>query len=141
MIQVFVDRFMGRKDSIKKELLKGHPENYLSLVKMLVNNLSDEESIVYGEFDPSKERITEIDHGNYTGTLLYIVANKDYDPDKYFSIRVNYGSCSGCDTLQSIEQDYVYDWENPESSKIVTESQAEDYLTLMLHMVQSMKEV
>lgn len=48
-----------------------------------------------------KDRITEINHGDYQGTLIYAVAEQGYQPSNYIYCSVYYGSCSGCDALQS----------------------------------------
>lgn len=50
------------------------------------------------------DRITEIDDGDYTGTLLYVIPFDVCTPchNEYFMTYVEYGSCSGCDILQSI---------------------------------------
>lgn len=48
--------------------------------------------------------ISEIDNGDYQGTLLYLIPFDTYQPDEsdYLMTYVGYGSCSGCDTLLSI---------------------------------------
>ena len=53
--------------------------------------------------------IYEIDDGDYQGTILYIIPFNTYQPNEheYLMTYVGYGSCSGCDTLQSI-QDYSH---------------------------------
>lgn len=50
-------------------------------------------------------RITEIDDGDYQGTLLYVIPQYTYQPCEYEYLMtyVSYGSCSYCDTLQSIQ--------------------------------------
>ena len=49
--------------------------------------------------------ITEIDNGDYQGTLLYLIPMDTYQPnrDEYFMTCIEYGSCSCCDTLQGIQ--------------------------------------
>ena len=54
----------------------------------------------YGDPDPN--RIHEIDDGDYQGTLVYVIAAKDYQPDDYWYVKIGYGSCSACDTLEAI---------------------------------------
>jgi hypothetical protein len=49
---------------------------------------------------------------------------------------VGYGSCTVCDTLQSIQWD-DYDYEDPD--KEPTEGQVKDYMTLCLHLIQQMR--
>ena len=47
--------------------------------------------------------------------------------DNYWYVKVNYGSCSGCDTFQSIR---MY------SDEPLTKQEVDDYMTLCLHIVQ-----
>jgi hypothetical protein len=78
------------------------------------------------------ERMTVIDDGNYQGTKLFIIPKDTYQPsvDDYITTHTYYGSCSGCDTLQSI---CGYDYGLP------TEEQVKLYMTLALHLVQKLK--
>jgi len=127
VIQVFVDRFMAAKPAFEAALRDGHPTGYEELVKRVVAVVG--EGNEYEEDLPDVDRITVIDHGNYQGTLLFIVGAKGYQPSTYWAIYVSYGSCTGCDTFEAIKG---YDDEAP------TEEQVRDYWTLMLHMVQAM---
>lgn len=125
MIQEFVDRFMLAKQEMVAALELAHPESYDDLVSRVVKVCAGE---AYYEV-PDADRITVIDHGEYQGTRLYIIAAQGYQPSIYWFIFVSYGSCSVCDTFLSIRD---YDDEHP------TSKQANEYWTLMLHMVQSM---
>lgn len=51
------------------------------------------------------DNITEIDNGDYQGTLLYLIPFDTYQPNEYeyFMTHTGYGSCSGCDTLLSLQ--------------------------------------
>jgi hypothetical protein len=128
MIQKFVKRFMDAKQTIEAELRTADPEDYDALVKRVVQVIANEDDYE----TPSVDRITVIDHGDYQGTRLYIIAASCYQPSRYWSIFVDYGSCSGCDTLESLK-DYS---DGPPDDK-----QVNGYWTLMLHMVQSMREL
>jgi len=123
MIQKFIDKFMEQKAVIQKQFEEAHPESYLAIVKAVVRVIGDDE---YGNPDP--ERIHQIDDGDYQGTLVFIIAEMGYQPCTYWSVMVGYGSCSGCDTLQSISG-YSDDKPSPE--------QVKDYMTLALHIVQA----
>lgn len=131
MIKEFVDKFMSSKDKLKARFAKKHPKNYKEIVKAVVEILHDEDD--YNSPDPG--RITQIDHGEYQGTLLYVIASGDYQPSDYWYVMVWYGSCSGCDTLQDIQDNY------PNYSEIPTEKQIDDYMTLALHIVQRLKKM
>lgn len=79
-------------------------------------------------------KIHEIDDGDYQGTLIYLIPYDTYQPDKneYIITFVEYGSCSGCDTLLGISN---YDEGKP------TNEQVRDYILLALHMLQNCKEL
>lgn len=117
MIQEFVDKVIAGKDALMALFLKDEPQNYLEVVEAVVATIG-------GDLD--KDRIHEIDDGEYQGTLAYLIAKKGYQPDGYWFTKVYYGSCSGCDTLQAILD---------EPDAIV---RAKDYWTLALHIVQNM---
>jgi len=126
MIQRFVDLFMAAKPQMLAALGEKHPEDYDDLVRRVVATCANTEDWR----SPDPERITVIDHGEYQGTRLYIIGGSGYQPSEYWSIFVDYGSCSGCDTFEAIKS-YTDDPPTPE--------QVNDYWTLMLHMVQSMR--
>ena len=127
MIQKYVDRFMERKDAIRKQFSKKLPDSYLDVVTAVIKEISDADE--YRDLDSS--RIHLIDDGDYQGTLLFIIAATGYQPNDYWYVKVDYGSCSGCDTLQSIL----------EYSSEVTEGKLDELMTLALHIVQGLKEM
>jgi len=129
MIAEFVTRFDAKREELRAQFKACRPDNYAALVRTVVEAIQGE----YGSeqsLDP--ERIHEIDDGDYQGTLLFVIAAQGYQPSTYYAAAVSYGSCSGCDTLQSIGE---YSEEPP------TDAQANEYLTLALHVVQNLKEV
>lgn len=125
MIKEFVELFMSNKQKLEDVFAEAHPDNYKSIVKAVVSVLNDGR---YGA--PDHERIHEIDDGDYQGTLVYIIAETGYQPSEYWYVKVGYGSCSGCDTLEGIRE---YSSDKP------TAEQVRDYMTLALHIVQGMK--
>lgn len=127
MIQLFVDRFIANKPQLEALFTKAHPEDYKSLVAAVVTIISSDD---YGDLD--FERVHQIDDGDYQGTLLFVIAAKGYQPSNYWAVKVSYGSCSGCDTLQDI-RDY--------SDDPPTKEQVDKYMTLALHIVQELKEI
>jgi hypothetical protein len=128
MIQPFVDKVIDTKEQTILSFQEKVPESYAGLVDTLIDILSADGE--YGSPDP--KRITCIDRGDYQGTMLFIIGDNCYTPNTYWSIFVNYGSCSGCDSFEAIR---------PWSSDPITIEIATKFWTLMLHMVQSMKEV
>ena len=129
MIRKFVDIFQEHKNEIREQFAKKHPEEYEDIVKIVVKAIA--------KYDDKRtlnaENIHVINDGDYQGTLLFLIPKDDYQPDIYFYIFVDYGSCSGCDTLQSIYYDHC--------GEIPTEQQVNDYMTLALHIVQSIKQI
>lgn len=125
MIKKFVERFMSNKQKLREHFAAGHPDDYKGVVEAVIRNISSGE---YGE--PCAERIHLIDDGDYQGTLVFVVAAYGYQPDDYWFVKVGYGSCSGCDTLQAIAE---------YSSTPPTENQIDQYMTLALHIVQGLK--
>lgn len=128
MIQEFVDRFMEKKSEIAAVFSAKHPEEYIDVVRAVVSALHDPNS--YRSIDPN--RIHQIDDGAYHGTLVFVIAENGYQPDVYWYVKVNYGPCSGCDTLLAISN---YSDEKP------ADTQVNDYMTLALHIVQGLKKM
>lgn len=122
MIQKFVEAFEKNKAAIREHFEKETPQRYFDVVKNVIAHLN-----TGGYSDPDPERIEEIDHGDYQGTLLYVIGGRGYQPDNYWYVKVSYGSCSGCDTLQ-----YILDY---------SENVVDELMTLALHIVQELKEM
>lgn len=110
---------------------KHHPDCYIDVVKCVVAalHMRGEE---YSDSYPDADRIHEIDDGDYQGTLLYVIAAAGYQPNEYWYVKVCYGSCSGCDTLQEI-RGYK---DGPPSKE-----QVDQYMTLALHIIQGLKKM
>ena len=81
------------------------------------------------------ERITEVDDGGYQGTLLLIAPFDTYQPCHYEYVLtyVDYGSCSGCDTLLAINSHSYGD--------LPTAEQVKEYLQLALNMLQAARPI
>jgi hypothetical protein len=71
-----------------------------------------------------------VDYNGYSGTQLFVIASTE-NSRNYWITKCEYGSCSVCDTLQAIH--------SSNSNDDVTDQQANDYLTLALHLVQNME--
>lgn len=112
--------------------------DYKSILKALTTHVLNAEiddwAIENGWRKLNVDRITEVDDGDYQGTLLYLIPLDVYQPSEwdYLWTSVGYGSCSGCDTLQAIEVEGV-------ESRFPTEGQLRDYMMLALHLLQNMK--
>ena len=117
---------------------------YADLVQLVVKyilNDGKEEEYDTGEWD--ENNITEVDNGDYQGTLLYLIPAKTYQPcaNEYLITFVDYGSCAGCDTLIGIQTSIPYHGycESDEQFAILKRKTIEDFMTLCLHLVQHMK--
>lgn len=132
MIPEWVEAWEKAKPAIRKEFeSRKCPSSYEEIVKIVIGKMFEADN--WG--DPDKDRIHVIDDGNYQGTLLFVIASSGYQPDKYWVLKVSYGSCSGCDTLAAIDKDG--DW----NSGLTSPGQVGDLMTLALHIVQSAKEI
>lgn len=96
---------------------------YEYLVQLVVNK------ILGGEWD--SEHITTINNGDYQGTLLFLIPRVTYQPSEseYLMTYADYGSCSGCDALQAI-QDHIDESLRPE--------QVNDFMTLCKDLITNM---
>lgn len=129
MIREIVKQWDERKGELAKWLAYNHPASYQDLLTQLVT-LVLHGDVKYGR-RLNETAIHRIDDGHYQGTEIFLIPLETYQPDAddYVWLDNSYGSCSGCDTLQSISG---YSGNPP------TVSQIEAYMTLALHMVQRM---
>ena len=132
MIRSFVDRFMASKSLLEKHFRGNPPHSYGELIKALVIVLDN-------ELDP--EKIHEINDGDYQGTLLFVVGAKRYQPSDYWFTTVRYGSCSGCDTLKRVIEDFEMGVTDNEDSATLLDSMVKDMMTLALHIMQNFKKM
>lgn len=131
MIELAVKNWELNKHKIEGYLKANHPDEYLDLVKLVIENITSEDDDY--NFNPDPTRIHTIDDGDYQGVLLFVIAAKGYQPSKYWYVAIYYGSCSGCDTLQDIR------YSGTEYDAPANETQLKDYMTLCLHIVQQLK--
>lgn len=128
MLKSFVQKWDSNKDKLRDVLSrKTNNIDYKTLVELTFEVIYNE-----GTNDAGLDikSITEIDNGNYQGTLLYLIPFDYYQPDAcdYLMTYVGYGSCSVCDTLKSI-----LDWdedEDEDEDKLLTSKQVDELMTL-----------
>ncbi len=127
MIREFTDKFVAAEAAVKERIRETPPGDYESIVRIVIETISNGEA-EYGDREwPDPERIHSIDDGDYQGTLVFVIAATGYQPYTYWCTLVSYGSCSGCDTLQAIR---CY------SDEPLDDEQVQDYWTLALHVAQ-----
>ena len=115
---------------------------YQDLLTLIIENVLNPgmqpEHLHYKGFKPDagspwQTKVTEIDDGDYQGTLIFAIHMNSYQPDahEYMFTFVEYGSCSGCDTLQGIQsEDFLAN---------CRKMAIDDYMTLCRHMVSNFK--
>lgn len=134
MIQQLVAMWNEKKGVLESWLQEKHPESYEDLFTKLIAlvlNETVEGRYTHAVIDPTS--ITVLNHGSYQGTQIFLMALTTYQPDAddYLWMDNYYGSCSGCDALQSIQ---AFKWtEKPD------EEQVEAYMLLALQMVQRIR--
>lgn len=128
MIQTFVKAWDERGTAFRDKFKTAHPEDYKAIVRAVIEVLSK----VYEYGSPDPERIHTINDGDYQGTLVFVVGAEGYQPDRYWAVKVSYGSCSGCDTLEAVRG---YSDEPP------NDEQLKEYETLGLHIIQGLHEI
>lgn len=130
MLKFCRDKWYENKDKLETAIKNDVNLNsceYSYLVEMIVKYiLNPSIEAEWEKFDA--DAITVIDNGDYQGTILFMIPRKTYQPSEYDYLLtyVNYGSCSVCDTLLSIQ-----DWK----TGLPTESQIKDYMTLCKDLV------
>lgn len=100
-VKYCLDCWNKNQQSLREQLEKDASLNsceYEYLVKLVTRY------ILGKEWDA--ENIIVVDNGDYQGTLLFLIPRDTYQPseDEYLMTYVGYGSCSGCDTLQAIQE-------------------------------------
>lgn len=136
MIQILVNRFDANRESLRQGFLVAYPDSYVGIVKATIAAITSEEDYDDDDLNLDPTRITVIDHGDYQGTILFVIAAKGYQPSRFWTVDISYGSCSYCDTFQAITDNDSRDYDDREHP---TETQANEYLTLALHIVQRIR--
>ena len=105
MIKICKEKWAKNEKVLKNALMRDFAYrldscDYEYLVKQVVKYILNTEK---EEWDI--DNIVVINDGDYQGTLLFIIPRLTYQPSEhdYIMTHVNYGSCSGCDTLQAIQ--------------------------------------
>lgn len=113
MIKILVELWDKNKNRLEQALRTYENIEYIdykTLVKVTFDNIYNYDNAIYVSSIKylDCDNLTEIDDGDYQGTLIYLIPFKTYQPSEYEYLMtyVRYGSCSVCDTLLSIT-DYI----------------------------------
>lgn len=135
MIKKFVKAWDKYNNLLLKFFQKENPTSYEDILEKLVEIVINPYLKELKEYPENRgldiKNMTIINNGDYQGTLIFIIPYDTYQPDTsaYVFTSVNYGSCSCCDTFQSIE--VLSDDKKSEAGK--------QFHTLALHLLQSFK--
>lgn len=155
MNQPFIDAFMAGRSALKSRLVDLYDTHadgggcdsqirYADVVRATFEAIRDNLPEVGPR--PRPERIWElyapdgylsafggepvtVDPRELSGTLVYVIPEEGHDPSRLWYVRVEYGSCSACDTLRSL-----LGCEGREGA-------VDGMLTLCLHVVQQTREM
>jgi hypothetical protein len=128
MIKEIVAIWENKKGLIEKtyrDLLykKDWYPDYFDLILIVLTELKDEKY-----FNSNLEKIHLINDGTHEGNLVFIISEDTYTPYNYWYVLVDYGSCSGCDTLASIMV-----------STNDIDNKVKGLMSLSLHIIQRLK--
>ena len=103
MIKIMKELWNKHEKELRERLEKRndvHQMEYVDLVHLTFETIFNGDD---REVKLNLKEMTEIDNGNYQGTMLYLIPFKTYQPAEYEYLMtyVSYGSCSGCDALQA----------------------------------------
>ena len=111
----------------RKTDLNKYSSSYSDIVKKLFELVINTDDVNY-----NFQKLRVLNDGYYEGTLIFIAVKNTCQPsvEDYLITNTYYGSCSACDTLQSISE---------YGEGLPNEKQVKEFMTLALHLVQKMK--
>ena len=107
MIKFCKNQWNANREHLEEALREDTQLNncdYKYLLSLVVTHILNP-GLVSFEQGWSAENITVIDNGDYQGTFMFLIPKDCYQPSEsdYLLTFVDYGSCSGCDTLMGIQ--------------------------------------
>ena len=134
MINEFVEKWNKYNKELEQYIAETEQKEYDSyqiLVELLVKYIINRDI----EYDMDKYDIEDmhiVDDGDYQGTQIFILHKDCYQPsiEDYIYTNNYYGSCSGCDTLFSI---------NEYEDGLPSKEQVKEYMQLLLNLLQKFK--
>ena len=131
MIERFAELWNKHKNKLEDRLTSlvasDEVSSYEELLRYLITDVLNQSDNYYDHFQT--DDIVSVDFGNYSGTLIMIFHVETYDPSirETFYTSVEYGSCSVCDALRSIQV-------NSDG-----EEKVQEYMQLSLNLLQSIR--
>ena len=141
MIQWLNEKWFKNKDKLENYFRTHKQEEYSSyqdILRATIENIINIDDYEWLNKTLDLSKIHVIDDGDYQGTLIFLIPRDGYQPDEdcYLVTFVNYGSCSGCDTLLNIQESW--DIKNDEEYMgLPNTTQLHDYMTLALHLIEN----
>ena len=131
MIKYCYDKWNRNKEKLRNWLKNTEGLNscvYEDLMKAVATYILNDEN----DNDWDAKNITVIDDGDYQGTIVFLIPRYTYQPCEYDYLMsfANYGSCSVCDTLLSIQ-----DWRYGYDQRYLSEEQIDDFMNLCKDLV------
>jgi hypothetical protein len=132
MLKYCYEKWNKNKDKLEEALRNTDISRveYRDLLVLTVDNILND-----GEYNDPKwntKGITEINDGDYQGTLLYLIPEDTYQPSEYEYLMtyIGYGSCTCCDLLQSIQPDSFEEIEEDNIAEFM--ALCKDFITNMI---------
>lgn len=131
MLKILAEQWCKNQNKLKKYL----EDNYETLNSLMYKDIVKIafEHIYQDELEAiDYKHITEIDNGDYQGTLLFIIPFNTYQPNEYEYLMtyIGYGSCSSCDTLLSLQYDYGYYGDDDKTKEDYLKDKINGFMTL-----------
>ena len=134
MLKYAKEKWAENNDKLRK-VIEETPKDercsweYEDILRLIIQNVLNPGSVYH--FAKLSNNFHVINDGSYQGTLIFLMYRECYQPsiDDYLITFVEYGSCSGCDTLQGIQSDEYWVKGDPVS----------DYMALCKDIVTNLK--
>lgn len=106
MLKYCVEKWFENRGKLEQVIRQDENLNkcdYKYLLQLVIENILNFGADDNYQFDETK--ITMVDDGDYSGTQLFLIPRKTYEPGAgdYLLTYVEYGSCAICDMLEKVQ--------------------------------------
>lgn len=139
MLKEYVEAWYRNRDKLKKyfetHMQDQYAKTYKDLLKTVIRIIINDPKNILNE-----DAIIEHDSDDYQGDYIWLIPKVNACPlvYEYILCYIEYGSCSGCDTLLSIYEGDYTDSECEEEN-LTDQQRVRDYLYLSLQLLQNMR--